>query len=94
MVEARPGGACGRSPGRACDCEGARSVQQLRETAIELQLAPVRSSVHIPAATLWTHFQGGDVDARLAELEAPAKTMIDDLLWWTGALKAARAMAS
>ncbi|MFZ2144118.1 MAG: NAD(P)H-dependent oxidoreductase, partial [Xanthobacteraceae bacterium] len=27
---------------------GARSVQQLRETAIELQLAPVRSSVHIP----------------------------------------------
>jgi hypothetical protein len=29
-----------------------------------------------------------------AEAEAPAKTMIDDLLWWTGALKAARAMAS
>src|ERR1700731_925344 len=27
---------------------GARSVQQLRETAIELQLAPIRSSVHIP----------------------------------------------
>jgi NAD(P)H-dependent FMN reductase len=26
---------------------GARSVQQLRETAIELQLAPIRSSVHI-----------------------------------------------
>ena len=73
---------------------GARSVQQLRETAIELQLAPVRSSVHIPAATLWAHFQGGDVDAGLAELEAPAKTMIDDLLWWTGALKAARATAS
>jgi len=73
---------------------GARSVQQLRETAIELQLAPVRSSVHIPVATLWAHFQGGDVDAGLAELEAPAKTMIDDLLWWTGALKAARATAS
>src|SRR5882762_7139442 len=29
---------------------GARSVQQLRETAIELQIAPVRSSVHIPAS--------------------------------------------
>src|SRR5579863_1621405 len=62
---------------------GARSVQQLRETAIELQLAPVRSSVHIPAATLWAHFQGGDVDAGLADLEASAKIMIDDLLWWT-----------
>jgi NAD(P)H-dependent FMN reductase len=72
---------------------GARSVQQLRETAIELQLAPVRSSVHIPVATLWAHFQGGDVEAGLAELEAPAKGMIDDLLWWSAALKAARATA-
>src|SRR5258707_7397438 len=69
---------------------GARSVQQLRETAIELQLAPVRSSVHIPVATLWAHFKGGDVDAGLAELEVPAKAMIDDLLWWTEALKVAR----
>ena len=72
---------------------GARSVQQLRETAIELQLAPVRSSVHIPVATLWAHFQGGDVEAGLAQLEAPAKSMIEDLLWWTAALKAARATA-
>jgi NAD(P)H-dependent FMN reductase len=73
---------------------GARSVQQLRETAIELQLAPIRSSVHIPAAVLWAHFQGGDVNAGLAELEAQAKAMIDDLLWWTEALKTARATAS
>src|SRR5712672_4096241 len=68
---------------------GARSVQQLRETAIELQLAPIRSSVHIPVAVLMAHFQGGDVDKGLAELEASAKMMIDDLLWWTTALKAA-----
>ena len=71
---------------------GARSVQQLRETAIELQMAPIRHSVHIPVATLWAHFQGGDVDAGLAQLEAPAKTMVDDLLWWTAALKSARAV--
>jgi len=51
---------------------GARSVQQLRETMIEIQIAPVRSSVHIPVATLWAHFQGGDVDKGLAELEKPA----------------------
>ncbi len=69
---------------------GARSVQQLREAAIELQIAPVRSSVHIPVATLWAHYQGGDVDKGLAELETPAKTMIDELLWWTTALKTAR----
>jgi NAD(P)H-dependent FMN reductase len=69
---------------------GARSVQQLRQVAIEVQLAPIRSSVHIPVATLMAHFQGGDVDKGLAELEAPAKKMIDDLLWWTTALKMAR----
>ena len=72
---------------------GARAVQQLRETAIALQLAPIRSSVHIPVATLWAHYQGGNVEAGLAELETPAGTLIDDLLWWTAALKAARASA-
>ena len=69
----------------------ARGVQQLRQTAIELQLVPIRSSVHIPVATLWAHYQGGDVDAGLAELEAPAGALIDDLLWWTAALMTATA---
>jgi NAD(P)H-dependent FMN reductase len=69
---------------------GARSVQQLRETAIELQLAPIRSAVHVPVATLWAHYQGGDVEAGLAQIEAPAAAMIDDLLWWMKALTAAR----
>ena len=69
---------------------GARGVQQLRQTVIEVQIAPIRSSVHIPVATLWAHYQGGDVEAGLAELGAPAAAMIDDLLWWTEALKAAR----
>ena len=73
---------------------GARGVQQLRLTAIEVQLAPIRSSVLIPVATLWAHYQGGDVEAGLAELGAPAEAMIDDLLWWTTALKKARASAS
>jgi NAD(P)H-dependent FMN reductase len=69
---------------------GARGVQQLRESMIEIQIAPVRSSVHVPVATLWAHFQGGDVDKGLAEIDKQAQTMIDDLLWWTTALKAAR----
>jgi NAD(P)H-dependent FMN reductase len=69
---------------------GARSVQQLREAAVELQMAPIRSSVHIPPATLWAHFQGGDVEKGLGELEKQANVMIDDLLWWTAALKTAR----
>ena len=73
---------------------GTRSVQQLRESMIELQVAPIRSSVHIPVATLMAHYLGGDVEAGLAELETPAETMIDDLLWWTAALKNARAGGS
>jgi len=73
---------------------GVRSVQQLRQTMTELQVAPVRSSVHIPIATLWGHYQGGDVDAGLAELGKPAQAMIEELLWWTAALKTARASAS
>ena len=74
---------------------GVRSVQQLRQTMTELHLAPVRSSVHIPVATLWAHYQGGNVDAGLSELDATAAApMIDDLLWWTAALKTARANAS
>ena len=72
---------------------GVRAVQQLRETAIALQLAPI-SAVHIPVATLWAHYQGGDVDAGLAELEGSAGKLIDDLLWWTAALKTARLSAS
>ena len=31
---------------------GERSVQELRETAIELQLAPIRALVHIPVANM------------------------------------------
>ena len=69
---------------------GARGVQQLRASAIELQLAPIRTSVHIPVATLMAHYQGGDVAAGLAQLEARANVMIDELLWWTAALKSAR----
>jgi len=73
---------------------GARSIQQLRETANALQLALISASVNIPVATLWAHFQGGDVDAGLAELATPVGAMIDDLLWWTAALKTARAPAA
>ena len=71
---------------------GARAVQQLRETAIEVQMAPIRSSVPLPVATLWAHFQGGEVNKGLAEMDQQAAAMIDDLLWWTSALKTARTL--
>jgi NAD(P)H-dependent FMN reductase len=70
---------------------GTRSVQQLRDTLAEVQVAASRFAVTIPRATLMAHFQGGDVDASFAELDSVAGAMIDDLLWWTAALQTARA---
>jgi hypothetical protein len=36
------------------------------------------------------HYRGGDVAAELATLDDSASIMIDELLWWTTALKEAR----
>lgn len=72
---------------------GARAVQQLRESAVELQMAPIRFSVHLPVSALWRHFKGEDVAPGLAEADTAAGTMIADLLWWTEALRAARTKA-
>ena len=60
----------------------ARSVRQFHETLIALQIAPVRSSVHIPRSLI--------TSPGLNQLEACANAMIDDLMWWTEALKSAR----
>ena len=73
---------------------GARAVGQLRQIAIEVQLAPIRSAVHIPATAIYAHFQGKDITPHLVELDARANQMIDDLVWWTETLKTARASAT
>lgn len=54
------------------------NFSMLRETAIELQMPPIRSFVHLPVATLWTHFQGGDVEKGFAEQGKSANAMADD----------------
>lgn len=71
---------------------GARGVEQLRLIMVELQMAPIRSAVHIPVSTLMAHFQGKPdaIDAGLKEIDSVATTMLDDLIWWTEALKKAR----
>lgn len=73
---------------------GTRSVQQLREAAVELQMAPIRSAVHLPRETLMAYFTGGDVRAALSNSDDAAEAMINDLLWWTDALAVARAKAA
>lgn len=74
---------------------GARAVQQLREISIELQMAPIRNAVHIPAGAIFAHFQGktDEIDAVLKTQDDIAVRMVDDLLWWSNALKTARTAA-
>ena len=69
---------------------GARSVEQLRQVVIELQMAPIRNSVHVPA--FWTMFdEGGALKAGAFDaFKKSADAMIEQLLWWARALKAAR----
>lgn len=67
---------------------GTRAVEQLRQVAVELQMAPIRGSVVLQFAG-----RAFDAEGQLqnAEFYAGAATrMFDDLVWWARALKAAR----
>jgi hypothetical protein len=57
---------------------------------IESRLVSIRLAVYVPIAP----FQGGHLDAGLAEMGAPVNAVFDDLLWWTGTLKKVRASKS
>jgi NAD(P)H-dependent FMN reductase len=71
---------------------GARAVEHMRTIAVELQMAPVRSAVHLPVDLyLGMMKDAAPVDpARFATVEQAANTMIDQILWWARALKEAR----
>lgn len=69
---------------------GARAVEQLRMTAVELQMAPIKHAVHIglePFLGVLMHGKALDDYAYLAQSRT---VMFDQLVWWAGALKAAR----
>ena len=69
---------------------GARAVEHLRLIAIELQMAPVRAGVHIQWADMMSVMQGGKKLGELEHLNKGAADMLDQLVWWTKALVAAR----
>ena len=68
----------------------ARAVEQLRLMAIELQMAPTRTGVHIQGADFMAVWQNGKEIAELPYLQQNATDMLDQLVWWTKALKTAR----
>jgi NAD(P)H-dependent FMN reductase len=67
---------------------GVRAVQQLRQVAIELQLAPIRDEVNIPFVGRALTAEGNPTDEfHHKRLEA----LFTDLTWWTETLNAGRA---
>jgi NAD(P)H-dependent FMN reductase len=68
----------------------ARAVEQLRTIAIELQMAPIRTAVHIQGADFMGAWQQGAALEDMAHLQPGVTAMLDELTWWTNALKTAR----
>src|SRR6201987_2437187 len=69
---------------------GARAVQQLRLQAMTLQMAPISTSVHILFPAYMAVVKEGKALGDFDYLNQNAKEMLDQLVWWTAALKAAR----
>lgn len=70
---------------------GARSVEQLRMVAIELQMAPVREAVQINGELYFPVLFGNGTPAELlSKYGDKAQNMIKQLVWWGRALKQAR----
>ena len=72
---------------------GARAVEQLRQVAVELQMAPIRSAIHIPIAVyLSVMNERTPVSPELFKpVQDAAGKFLDQLMWWGKALKMARA---
>jgi hypothetical protein len=68
-------------------------VESLRLISVELQMAPTRTGVHIQGADFMAVWQGGKSLTELTHLDQNVTTMLDELVWWANALKAAREKA-
>jgi NAD(P)H-dependent FMN reductase len=69
---------------------GARAVEQLRMVAVEMQMAPIKQAVHIGLEPfIGVLMQGKSLDD-YPFLAQSRTAMLDRLVWWANALKAAR----
>jgi len=69
---------------------GARAVEQLRLHAVELQMAPVKSAVHIVWGDFLAVRQGEKKLEDFEHLNQSATALVNEIAWWAKALKAAR----
>jgi NAD(P)H-dependent FMN reductase len=68
---------------------GARAIEQLRLVAAELQMATIRNGVYIQGAD-FSGMEGRQGLEGHRPLGAGVKDVLDQLVWWTRALKTAR----
>ncbi|MFA7309616.1 MAG: NAD(P)H-dependent oxidoreductase [Candidatus Paceibacterota bacterium] len=69
---------------------GARSVEQLRQIAVELQMAPIRNALHMPYDVVMAAGAGKSEGEIFGAYGERAQGLITQLSWWAQALKAAR----
>jgi NAD(P)H-dependent FMN reductase len=72
---------------------GARAIEQLRLVAVEMQMAPIRSAVHVGMTEFLGIWQQGKTFDDYPHLAQTAGVLLDDLAWWARALKTARSAA-
>ena len=69
---------------------GARAVEHLRLISVELQMHPTRTGVHIQGADFMAVSRQGKSLTEIEHLQPNATAMLDELVWWTNAVKTAR----
>ncbi len=69
---------------------GARSVEQLRQVAIEFQMAPIRNAIHIQAPWGLVDDRGNLKPGAFDYLKDNKDKFLSQLIWWAKALKTAR----
>jgi len=69
---------------------GVRAVQQLRQVAVELQMAPVRDEVNVPFVSRSLDEHGAPKDPHHL---ARADALLDQMIWWGETLRRGRERA-
>ena len=73
----------------------APALAHLRMIGVELQMVPVRNTVHIGGGDFFRVHPGFGGSGNLADIEAgiggSATAMLDDVVWWAKATMAAKA---
>lgn len=69
---------------------GARAIEQLRQVAVELQMAPIRQGLHIQWPLYMEVKNAPEGQQPLDALSGQVAVFLDQLDWWGKALKSAR----